>query len=284
MPIVNTNGVDKTMAGAPRRLICQNLEAAYASDVGMVRDNNEDSIAAFLGMVPRSENGQELLFGFFAVADGMGGYENGEVASNIAVRVTQHGVLSQFYQRSLQGLRPGTTGQMPGDVILQIIEEANQAIVRESLANRKNMGTTLTCITLIGSMAFIGHIGDSRLYGIEKESGELRQLSKDHSLVARLVETGALTEQEAADSPQRSVLYRSLGQRPDTPADADFVRTTDYTYLLLCSDGLWDMLPDSTIQYFIKKYQDPATICQELIKTANEAGGVDNISVIVIKL
>jgi serine/threonine protein phosphatase PrpC len=282
MSDVDTSG--EGTAATPRRLICQQLEVAYASDVGMLRDNNEDSLTVFMGVIPRSENMSEKIFGFFAVADGMGGHENGEVASNMAIRSTQAGVIDKFYLRSIKGLAPGRTGQLPGEILLELIEEANQAIVRRCMEHRRSMGTTLTCLVMVGNMGYVGHIGDSRLYGMLKENQELKQLTTDHSLVQRLVEAGALTIQEAHDSPQRSVLYRSLGQRLEQPADTDFFSINDFSHLLLCSDGLWDMLPDKSIAYIINKYNEPATVCRELINAANSAGGEDNVSVVVIKL
>ncbi|NWJ48365.1 MAG: serine/threonine-protein phosphatase [Chloroflexi bacterium] len=276
--------VNGTSSLIPQKVKCQQIEAAFASHVGMIRDNNEDSLTVFMGTIPRSENVPEQLFGFFAVADGMGGHENGEVASNIAIRTTSKNVVNEFYLRALSGLKPGSTGETPGEILVRLIENTNQLIIEQGQEARHNMGTTLTCIIILGSMAYVGHIGDSRLYGVNKETRQLQQITKDHSLVARLVEAGALTAQEALDSPQRSVLYRSLGQRLEMSADTDFFRISEYTHLVLCSDGLWDMLPDMSISYIINKYDEPATICQELINSANSAGGEDNVSVIVIKL
>ncbi|MEI7555519.1 protein phosphatase 2C domain-containing protein [Candidatus Chlorohelix sp.] len=283
-----TKSVDVTVNGVssliPQKVKCQQIEAAFASHVGMIRDNNEDSLSVFMGVIPASENMPEQLFGFFAVADGMGGHENGEVASNLAIRTTSKGVVNDFYLRALSGLRPGATSETPGEILVRLIESANQLIIEQGQENHHNMGTTLTCIIILGSMAYVGHIGDSRLYGVNKETQQLQQITKDHSLVARLVEAGALTVQEALESPQRSVLYRSLGQRLEMLADTDFFRISEYTHLLLCSDGLWDMLPDMSISYILNKYDEPAAICQELINSANSAGGEDNVSVIVVKL
>ncbi len=269
---------------SPRRLACKQLEVAYASDMGMVRGNNEDSVIAFVGMVPRTDTSQEKQFGFFAVADGMGGHDNGEVASNMAVRISLGGVLREFYIRALDGRTPGKTGELPGDILVNVIEEANQAIIEAGIANHGNMGTTLTSAVVIDNMAYIGHIGDSRLYGMEKETNQLKQLTKDHSQVARLVEYGALTPQEARESQHRSVLYRSLGQRLGFYADSDFFIVSEYSRFLICSDGLWDMISDEEIERIMKSYDDPAATSQELIRAANAAGGDDNVSVVVVKL
>jgi len=281
--VITTPSGNATIS-SPRRLACKQLEIAYASDMGMVRENNEDSVVAFVGMVPRTDTSQEKQFGFFAVADGMGGHENGEVASNMAVRITLGGVLREFYLRVLDGRTPGKTGDLPGDILVNVIEEANQAIIEAGIANHGNMGTTLTSVAIIDNMAYIGHIGDSRLYGVERESNQLKQLTKDHSQVARLVEYGALTPQEAKESQHRSVLYRSLGQRLGFYADSDFFIVSEYSKFMICSDGLWDMISDEEIERIMKSYDDPAATSQELIRAANAAGGDDNVSVVVVKL
>jgi protein phosphatase len=265
----------------PRVLKCANIECAYASDVGRQRTNNEDSAVAFVGMVERIDT----PFGFFAVADGMGGHENGEIASNIAVRKMMDGVMRDFYLPSKENRPLGVAGETPTEIMVSLINDTNQAIVTEGMTRyRTSMGTTLSCIVLYGPVGIVGHVGDSRIYVLEQESGEFRKISRDHSVVQRLVEAGQLTPEEALDHPQRSFLYMSLGQRGQINADTEILPLADIDRILICSDGLWDMLSDEQISEIIKNTPEPAKACQQLIEAANEAGGADNVTVMVVKL
>ncbi len=264
----------------PRQIVCQGVEAAYLSDTGMLRENNEDSASAFLGTVPRLD-GQEMLFGFLAVADGMGGHENGEVASNMAVRKITEGVLKRFYLPTVEGRQPGRDGESPLEVLSELILDVNQTILQEGYQQRTKMGTTLTCAILVGQTAFIGHVGDSRLYVLEKSSGLLRLVTHDHSVVQRLVDVGELTPQEAAISPHRSMLYMSIGQRGQVEPAVEVLGLRDVEYMLLCSDGLWEMLEDSQIQHILKSASGPAQASADLVAAANSAGGNDNVTVVV---
>ncbi|MEI6044618.1 MAG: protein phosphatase 2C domain-containing protein [Chloroflexota bacterium] len=265
----------------PRILNCGTIECAYASDVGRQRTNNEDSAVAFLGMVERSNT----TFGFFALADGMGGHENGEVASNIAVRKMMDGVMRDFYLPTKEGRPLGIAGETPTEIMVSLINDANQAIVTEGMSRyRVSMGTTLSCVILYGPVGIIGHVGDSRIYVVERETKVMRQLTRDHSLVQRMVELGQLTQEETLDHPQRSFLYMSLGQRGLVNPDTETMPLADASHLLLCSDGLWDMLDDATIAQILTSNAEPDKACQQLIEAANEAGGGDNVTVIIIKL
>lgn len=265
----------------PRILSCGAIECAYASDVGRQRTNNEDSAVAFLGMVERIDT----PFGFFAMADGMGGHENGEVASNIAVRKMMDGVMRDFYLPSKENRPLGVAGETPAEIMVSLINDANQAIVTEGMTRfRTSMGTTLSCVILYGQFGIVGHVGDSRIYVRESETGELRQITRDHSVVQRLVEAGQLTPEEALDHPQRSFLYMSLGQRGQVNADTEVLPLAELSHILLCSDGLWDMVDDATISDILNTAPDPGKACQQLIEAANEAGGADNVTVIIVKL
>jgi serine/threonine protein phosphatase PrpC len=268
----------------PYTVTAQNITAAFVTDVGQVRSNNQDNAAIFAGTVHASKNAPEILFGFFAVADGMGGHDKGELASRIALQVTTRGVLRDYYNTIINGEQPGGGELSPVDLLTKIIEEANVAIIEEANRLGLNMGTTISCFLVMGGVAFVGHLGDSRIYGIERENGTLVQLSEDHSVVARLVALGHLTPDEAQESPQRSMLYRSMGQRPGNYADTDLIYLSDYSHFLICSDGLWDMVTDSAIEYFLKQEREPAQICRNLVDAANSAGGDDNVTVLVVKL
>lgn len=265
----------------PRVLSCGSIECAYASDVGRQRSNNEDSAVAFLGMIERIE----APFGFFAMADGMGGHEHGEIASNIAVRKMLDGVMRDFYLPTKEGRPPGVAGETPTEILASLINATNDAIVTEGMTRyRSSMGTTLSCMVVYGPVGIIGHVGDSRIYMVERESGELQQVTRDHSVVQRLVEAGHLTAEEAIDHPQRSYLYMSLGQRGQVNPDTETIPLSDYSQIMLCSDGLWDMVEDATIKEILTTASDPGKACQQLIEAANEAGGADNVTVMVVKL
>jgi PPM family protein phosphatase len=293
-PVPNGNGTTPlattgmlTAPGAttliPKRLACQQVEATFLSDLGMRRDNNEDSACAFLGMAPRPDGQKELFFGFLGVADGMGGHDRGEVASNIAVRKMFEGVMSQFYVPTIEGRQPGREGQTPIEVLQGLIEDANQAILQEAHQHRTSMGTTLTCAIVVGQTAFVGHVGDSRCYVTEKSSGRMRLVTRDHSVVQRLVDQGSLTIEEAAFNPHRSVLYMSLGQKGRIEPDVDIVPLNDVKYMLLCSDGLWDMVEDYQIEHILNVAPGPAEACAMLVEAANNAGGYDNVTVVIAK-
>lgn len=276
---VNPNG----SSPAAQRLVTNQVEVAFLSHVGRIRTNNEDSFSAFVGSVPRLNNDQELLFGFLAVADGMGGHEDGEIASNIAVRKMTEGILRDFYLPTVEGRQPGRAAESPLEALAFLIEDANQAILQEAQQNRVSMGTTLTCAVLIGQTAVIGHVGDSRLYVLEKGSGKLRQITRDHSIVQRLVDMGTLTPEEAQNSPQRSVLYLTLGQKGQIEPDIEIVPLAEAAALLICSDGLWELVEDSAIERLFKQANSAAEVCGKLVEAANAAGGVDNVTVIVAK-
>ncbi len=275
---------DLTLMPGPNKgghLACQQVEVAYLSNVGRVRTNNEDSAVAFLGTVPQLHNEQGMLFGLLAVADGMGGHDKGEVASNLAVRSISEGVMRSFYLPTLEGRQPGRSDETPVEVLANLIEDANYQILQAAQAESISMGTTLSCVIWVGQTAFIGHVGDSSIYIIEKRSGRLKQITRDHSMVQRLVDLGQLSIEDAANSSQRSVLYLSMGLKIGVEADVEVVSLADASHILLCSDGLWDMLDDAAIEHIIKAASNPAQACSQLVAAANQAGGVDNITVLI---
>jgi serine/threonine protein phosphatase PrpC len=268
----------------PQVLACQGVTSAYGSDVGQRRHNNEDSLSAFLALVPGYATEQELLFGFFVVADGMGGYEHGEVASQLAVRVAMAEAIERIYLKAIAGESINEAGETPAETIVRIIASANKVVAHEASRARNTMGTTIVCALQVGNLIYTGHVGDSRLYALRRDNGQLEQITTDHSVVQRLVDSGALTPEEAAMSPQRSLLYRSLGQPNIMAADTNFLHASDYTHLMLCSDGLWDMVDDATIANILRQSETAELACIRLINAANQNGGDDNVSTIVVKL
>lgn len=226
---------------------------------GRLRETNEDAVAYVLPAA--GDRGMLAL-----VADGMGGHAAGEVASRIAADTVM-----RLYQQ-LDG--------SPPEVLALCLGEANRLICErgEAEAACAGMGTTCTVLAVRDNEAFLGHIGDSRAYLLR--DGELRQISEDHSLVAQLVRDGAITREEAARSPQRHVITRALGLEPSVEPSIwrKGLPLQVGDALVLCSDGLSDLVDDQTIASTVRGLP-PAEACQRLLEQALAAGGTDNISV-----
>jgi protein phosphatase len=228
------------------------LVIGAATDVGRVRDGNEDAYLV------------DDALGLVAVADGMGGHRGGEVASATA----------------LEALRAAVTSGRP---LRESIEDANAAVFAKSQTdvNLRGMGTTLTAGTLVaGGTILVGHVGDSRAYLLH--DGELRQVTVDHSLVEELVREGRLTADQAAVHPQRSIITRSLGTDPDVEVDLYPVELTTGDRLLLCSDGLTGMVQTEQIAATLRREEDPTRAAAALVDAANAAGGEDNITAVIV--
>lgn len=228
---------------------------ATASHKGRVRDNNEDTV--FPDSAGES-SGPAILI----VADGMGGHVAGEVASRLAVNTA------------------ASTDKDPVDRV-----EAGNKAIREEVAREpslEGMGTTMTLVSLEeGGKARFAHVGDSRAYLLR--SGELRQLTEDHTVAAEYVAQGQISTEDAVDHPQRHMLTRTLGLTPQIEVDETTVALETGDRLLLCSDGLTEMVPDDHIATVLGA-GTPEEAVWELVETANEEGGVDNITVIVVEV
>jgi protein phosphatase len=225
-----------------------------ATDVGRVRDGNEDAYLV------------DDAMGLVAVADGIGGHRAGEVASATAI----------------EALRAAITS---GRTLREAIEDANAAVFAKAQTdmNLRGMGTTLTAGTLVaGNTVLLGHVGDSRAYLLH--DGELRQVTVDHSLVEELVQEGRLTADEAAVHPQRSIITRSIGTDAAVDVDVYPVELTPGDRLVLCSDGLTDMVHTDDIGAIVRREDDPTRAATALVDAANQAGGVDNITVVVVEV
>jgi protein phosphatase len=225
------------------------------TDTGRQRRENEDSAFARAPV--------------FVVADGMGGAQAGEVASRIAVEAFAHGLPDS-----------GT----PEERLASRVVEANQQIHQVSITEREHagMGTTLTAAFLVGSELAIAHVGDSRAYLFR--DGVLKRLTRDHSLVDELVRRGKLTEEQAAEHPQRSIITRALGPEPSVDVDTWTYPVRGADVLLLCSDGLTSMVPEERVQEILAANDDLDKAGQALIDEANAAGGRDNITVVLFRL
>ena len=228
------------------------VQAGVATDIGKVREGNEDS---FLIEPP-----------LYAVADGMGGHRGGEVASQLALVTVE-----QLFRQG-----QGTLAEQ--------VREANRAVFERSSEDRKvtGMGTTLTAAAVRGNEVHLVHVGDSRAYLLR--AGALRQLTEDHTLVGRMLKAGEITEAEAEVHPHRNVLTRALGTEPDVSVDERDVGMLDGDRLVLCSDGLTNMVTESQIQAILESTTDAQEAADRLVRAANRAGGVDNITVVVLDL
>ncbi|MBQ9041482.1 MAG: Stp1/IreP family PP2C-type Ser/Thr phosphatase [Eggerthellaceae bacterium] len=221
------------------------------TDVGSVREQNEDSLVVRPPL--------------FVVADGMGGHAAGEVASEIAVS-------------TIEELAPDFAD---AEALGHAVEEANRDIINAALSGegREGMGTTVTAAVLERNHLVIAQVGDSRAYLLH--NGELTQLTRDHSLMANMIEAGQITPEEARFHPSRSVITRALGNDPDTVPDLYEINVEDGDRLLLCSDGLYSMLEDDEIAAVMRRVSDPQKCATTLVNGAIAAGGHDNVTVIV---
>lgn len=253
----------------------QCFQFSVLSDVGMVRSNNQDAGFGVLSLANSNDNLPD--FGVFMVADGMGGHQEGERASAIAVRlvsryVTEHIFVPLLNQQLNDPDRPSIT-----DVLRGALQEANE-VVTEAIPEG---GTTATVAVLLGELVYIAHVGDSRAYLLSKDG--IEQITRDHSLVQRLIELGQLTAEEAADYPQRNLLYKAIGQSDTLEPDTLTRRLQPGMRLMLCSDGLWNLVPEETILDYARRYDRPQELSKQLIDLANERGGSDNITVVLLQ-
>lgn len=242
---------------------------------GLQRDHNEDAVLAQTLTLAAGE--YDVPFGLYAVADGMGGHQFGEVASATAIRA-----LARYIEVHLLAPLMAEPTAAPDVPLLELmghaVAEANQAVLRAAPGG----GTTLTAALLVGKHITIAHVGDSRACYVHPE-GRLQVLTRDHSLVKRLEELGQLTEEEAAVHPQRNVLYRALGQGEPLEPDVFQIPLPKAGHLVLCSDGLWGVVPAEEFLAIVQEAATPLEACARLVHQANERGGPDNISVIVLR-
>lgn len=231
------------------------------SDKGKVRRANEDFFA-----VEKIKEDEYL----FVVADGMGGHRAGDVASKLG---------TQNFVRHYKKLRRKKYSIM--DAMNQALEKANNMILAKSSSDprKRGMGTTFSAVVISSMNAYIVHVGDSRIYLIRDD--EIIQLTTDHTFVGKMVEEGRITEDEARDHPQKNILYMSLGARKSfEPEIKKHLEIHESDIFIICSDGLNNMVSDSTIKEYVLSY-DTCEAVEELIKLANDNGGTDNITLLV---
>jgi protein phosphatase len=252
------------------------LIVGCAQSVGMQRDHNEDSLLTLTTTL--SADDSNMPFGLYIVADGMGGHQHGELASATAVRVLGTHTIGELYSPLFS-----TNPTPPSTSIQEIMDEGVQAAHRQILHEVQGGGTTLTAVLIRGEQMTIAHVGDSRAYAIS-DDGKMEALTRDHSLVQRLVELGQITDAEAAVHPQKNVLYRALGQGEPFSPDISTSPIPQNGYLLICSDGLWGVIPEEQISRIIFEAANPQEACAAMVAAANEAGGPDNITAILVHL
>jgi len=254
----------------------QQLVAGAGQSVGKQRELNEDSLLAITSTL--GGNTGNLPFGLYIVADGMGGHQYGEVASNAAVRTVASTIMGKFHSYMFN-LQPTPPNEPLQEMMQVAVRDAQKVIQREA----PNSGTTLTAALVLGHQVTVAHVGDSRAYHFYQD-GRIEVITRDHSLVKRLEELGHLSEYEAENYPHRNVLYRALGQGEILEPDIFTISFPQTGYLMICSDGLWGVVPDDRMYTIIKNAPDLNHACQNLVEAANAAGGPDNISVILVQM
>lgn len=273
------------------------LSVAGLTDVGRQRELNEDSF--YYKTIQSSDEGP---LGLFVVADGMGGHLAGEVASHWAVgtlkrelaplfRPQDPSVTRRLDAEALAAVGSGVTIRLDetdlARLLAHAVERANQVLLgyaRKHTDQAGDMGSTLTLAVVEGDRLTVAHVGDSRAY--LWRDGRLQQLTEDHSVPGALLKQGRITPEKAHDHPHRHILYRCLGLKPRIEVDIypSVVLQPD-DVLLVCSDGLWDMVhPAERLAALLNTEASSLSICRRLVDAANEAGGEDNITVVLVRV
>lgn len=229
------------------------------TDKGMMRNNNQDYVLSF----------RSSKYTLLVVADGMGGHNAGEVASKLAATTIRDFVFEKY-----------NSYDDKEDLIRDAIIKSNSIIFSEQNENEalKGMGTTTTCCMLCGNDMFIGHVGDSRAYLVNSEG--IRKITTDHSFVQELIKNGSITEDEAQNHPQRNLITRSVGTEEHVVVDTLTEKLQEKDIIMICSDGLTNYIKNEEICNIVLNRKIEAV--DELVHLANERGGSDNISVIIV--
>jgi serine/threonine protein phosphatase PrpC/uncharacterized OB-fold protein len=248
------------------------------SHVGMVRELNEDSLLTLDWKMDIA--GRAINAGLYVVADGMGGHAGGEIASTLAVQNMASLVVSALMELMADS-GSGLNDAQLNDIALRASEQANMAVVQEARRRNNDMGTTLTFALVVGDRCVIGNVGDSRTYLLR--DGQLQRISKDHSLVQRLVDVGQIQPDDVYTHPHRNAILRSLGEQPQVQVDLFPLRLQPGDMVLCCSDGQWEMVRDPRMQEIILTTPDPQAAVQQLVAEGNQNGGEDNITAVLVR-
>lgn len=261
------------------------LLAATASDAGNVRrsDPNEDSTLAL--HLQRLHESLSTPIGIFIVADGLGGHDNGQVASRMTVNIIAERIVRELLAAPLQAEKEGSRAEAFEEddlvgLLRSTVEEANLALCQKNQQDKTDMGSTLTGYMIVGEHAYIVNVGDSRTYMLR--GGQIYQLTTDHSLVGQLVAGGLIEPDDVYTHPNRSQIFRSLGDKPNVQIDVFKQQLLPGDILLACCDGLWEMVRNPQIESILNSAPDPQTACTQLIDAANTNGGEDNISAAIV--
>ena len=253
--------------------LAQALHAASLTDPGRVRDHNEDCI----------ESRPEI--GLYVLADGMGGYNAGEVASGMATSLISEGLVEAWNPREVERLGRDDAKALAERLIREQIERANSAVFTTSQNNPEcaGMGTTLVMSLFYDNFIAVAHIGDSRLYRVRGEAME--QVTRDHSLLQEQLDSGLITPEEAKLSQNKNLVTRALGIDPTVEPEIHEYATKPGDIYLLCSDGLCDMVEDEDIGMTLQALGGNLKLAaQQLVQMANDNGGRDNVSVILVRV
>lgn len=232
------------------------------TNIGLVRETNQDAYCA----------GAFLTGDVWAVVcDGMGGASGGQIASQMCVKRVSEAIK--------RGYRQGMTVNSAMNLLVSAINAANSEIFEESVKNTqlRGMGTTIVAVIVLGKIAVIAHVGDSRAYMI---NNQIKRITKDHSLVQLLLDTGKITEEMAKVHPERNVITRAIGSENFVDTEIDVVDIEENSAILICTDGLNGYVDDSVILETVNKYGDLSA--EKLVETANQAGGRDNVTVVLL--
>jgi protein phosphatase len=243
------------------------LSFGSESRIGKGKRRNEDSLFTL-----ESKSGEGVPFGLFILADG-----KGKEASELATRVVAASLLREVYLPFLTGDDRDYTSLPINEALTRAMKEANES-VHNSL---QDATTTLTCVLILGENAYISHVGDCRVYIISKEG--MRRVTKDHSLVERLVELEQISPEEATLHPKRNILYRALGKEEKLEVDTYLQPLRNDCFILLCSDGLWSVIPEEEMKTTINSSSSPEEACKRLTREACERGE-DDVTAVLIQI
>ena len=236
------------------------------SDVGKIRDINQDAYYYI----------EDDKLPIFIVADGMGGHKAGEVASNLAIST-----IIRHYESSKEKIL--NKEMFIPQFLNESVELANDNLIEEASGDDelKGMGTTVTMCLILDDEVYIGHVGDSRAYLLR--NGELSQITQDHSLVGELLRIGSITKDEAVNHPKKNIITRALGSNPKINVDVFNRELQNDDKIILCTDGLTNMVTEEKILEILLSSEIPSAVCSTLVNISNEAGGIDNTTIMIIK-
>lgn len=261
------------------------LMAASDSDAGDVRRSEPNEDSTLVLQLQRVHESRSIPMGAYIVADGMGGHDYGQVASRMAINIIADRMTRELLQVPLQSEKNGETIEpLDEDALVTLlhnsVQDANAQLCQKNQRDKTDMGSTITGFMIVDDRAYILNVGDSRTYMLR--GGQLYQLTTDHSLVGQLVAGGLIQPDDVYTHPQRSQIFRSLGDKLNVQIDIFKQQLHPGDILLSCSDGLWEMVRNPAIETILKNAPNPQSACTQLLESANANGGDDNVSAVVV--